>query len=133
MPRVAVLLAILLLGLAAPAVAAAQLGPQNVPPSLAEPEEEQVQAEEDTGLTTRQLVLIFGAAVGVLALTAWFIMRDARGAAPASERGRASSAAGVPETPATAKKSARERERERARKRNKAKAVRNQRKRNRPR
>jgi hypothetical protein len=133
-PRVAVLLAILLLGLAAPAVAAAQLGPQNVPPSLAEPEEEeQVQAEEDTGLTTRQLVLIFGAAVGVLALTAWFIMRDARGAAPASERGRASSAAGVPETPATAKKSARERERERARKRNKAKAVRNQRKRNRPR
>ena len=133
MPRVAVLLAILLLGLAAPAVAAAQLGPQNVPPSLAEPEEKQVQAEEDTGLTTRQLVLIFGAAVGVLALTAWFIMRDARGAAPASERGRASSAAGVPETPATAKKSARERERERARKRNKAKAVRNQRKRNRPR
>jgi len=131
--RLAVLLAIVLLGLGGPAAASAQLGPQNVPEPLTAPDESetaQEAEEEDTGISTLQLVLIFGAAIGVVAFIAWYIMRDARGAAPGSERGRTPKA---PETPAAAQKSARERERERARKRNKAKAARNQRKRNRPR
>jgi len=114
--------------------AVAQIGP-NVPPSLTTPEEELAPApeEEDTGITTRQIVLIFGATIGILAIIAWYIMRDARGAAPSSKTGggRTVSDPALPDAPRA--KSARERERERQRKRNKAKAVRNQRKRNRPR
>ena len=132
--RVAALLAVLLLALSAPAVAIAQFGgPSNVPEGLTPPQDEPTAPkEEDTGLSTRQLVLIFGGAAGVLAVIAWLIMRDARGAAPAGERGRASSSPQPADGPSV-KKSAREREREKARKRNRAKAARNQRKRNRPR
>ena len=76
-------------------------------------------------------MLIFGAAIGVIALIAWVIMRDARSAAPAAARAQAATdpaTAGGPKST----KSAREREREKARKRTKAKAARDQRKRNRP-
>jgi len=129
--RLAILLVALLLGLAVPALASAQLGPTNVPAPLTQPEEEAVApVEEDTGVSTFQLVLIFGAAIGVIALIAWVIMRDARSAAPAAARAQAATdpATGGPKNT----KSAREREREKARKRAKAKAARDQRKRNRP-
>jgi len=133
--RLAVLLAALVLGLAVPALATAQLGPTNVPAPLTQPDEsdEEVAAEEDRGLSKVQLVLIFGAAIGVIAAIAFVIMRDARQAAPAVARARAKqdAAAGLGGTPKTT--SAREREREKARKRSKAKAARDQRKRNRPR
>jgi hypothetical protein len=127
--RFAPLLAALLLGLAAPAQATAQLGPTNVPTPLTQTDDSQPAAapvDEDNGLSSWQLVLMLGGAVGVVAVIAWVIMRDAHRAAPAPARGRASD-------PAATKKSARERERERARKRSKAKAARDQRKRNRPR
>lgn len=134
--RIAALLAALLLGLAVPAVAAAQLGPTNVPAPLTQPDEsdDSVAAEEDTGLTTLQLVLIFGAAIGVVAVIGYVIMRDARHSAPAAARASAKAAAAAGGGGGTSKpKSAREREREKARKRSKAKAARDQRKRNRPR
>ena len=129
------MLAALVIGLAIPALATAQLGPTNVPAPLTQTDDsdDAVTAEEDTGLTTLQLVLIFGAAIGVIGLIGFVIVRDARHAAPAAARASAkqAAAAGVGGNPKT--KSARERERERARKRSKAKAVRDQRKRNRPR
>ncbi len=136
--RLAAILAALLLCLGMPVVAAAQLGPQNVPAPLTEDPEEDtntVNLDEDTGFSTLQLVLTFGGAAAVVTLIAWFIMRDARSKAPAGQRGRTSAAGGggTPAPVAGPKKSARERERERARKRNKAKAARDQRKRNRPR
>jgi hypothetical protein len=127
--RLAPLLAALLLALAAPAVATAQLGPTNVPAPLTQTDDSQTTAapvQEDDGLSTWQLVLMLGGAIGVVAVIAWVIMRDAHRAAPAPARGR------TPDPVAT-KKSAREREREQARKRAKAKAARDQRKRNRPR
>jgi hypothetical protein len=132
--RISIVLVALLLGLAMPTAAPAQLGPTNVPAPLTQADDTQDDTpfEEETGLSTLQLVLIFGAAIAVVAFIAWFIMRDAHRAAPASERGRtpepaAAGGAGAP------RKSAREREREQARKRQKAKAARNQRKKNRPR
>jgi hypothetical protein len=131
--RISIILVALLLGLAAPTLATAQFGPQNVPAPLTQPDDTAgTQFEEDNSLSTRQLVLIFGGAIAIIAFIAWFIMRDAHRAAPATERHRAgaSSAAGTAKSPSA--KSAREREREKARKRNKAKAARNQRKRNRP-
>jgi hypothetical protein len=126
--RFAGLLAAVLLGLAAPSPATAQLGPTNVPTPLTQTDDSQPAAapvEEDNGLSTWQLVLMLGAAAGVVAVIAWVIMRDAHRAAPAPARGTSE--------PVAAKKSAREREREQARKRSKAKAAREQRKRNRPR
>ncbi|MDX6718608.1 MAG: hypothetical protein QOJ63_862 [Solirubrobacteraceae bacterium] len=129
MNRFAPLLAALLLTLAAPPLATAQLGPTNVPTPLTQTDDSQTTAapiEEDNGLSTWQLVLIFGGAIGFIAVIAWVIMRDAHRAAPAPARGRAPD-------PVATKKSAREREREQARKRAKAKAARDQRKRNRPR
>ena len=134
MKRIATLLAALLVGLAVPPLAAAQLGPTNVPAPLTQTDDSdaEVAAEKDTGLTTFQLVLIFGAAIGVVAGIGVVIMRDARRSAPAAQRASAKAAAaaggGTPKS-----KSAREREREQARKRAKAKAARNQRKKNRPR
>jgi hypothetical protein len=133
--RIAAVLIALLLGLAVPTFAAAQLGPTNVPPGLTQTDDsdDEVAAEKDPGLSTLQLVLIFGAAIGIVAAIGFVIMRDARHAAPAAQRAsaKAAAAAGLGGTPKT--KSAREREREKARKRSKAKAARNQRKRNRPR
>ncbi|HEV7808479.1 MAG TPA: hypothetical protein VGO80_21915 [Solirubrobacteraceae bacterium] len=133
MKRISIILVALLLGLAAPTLATAQLGPQNVPPSLTQTDDPDSTAfEQDTGLSTRQLVLIFGGAFAIIAFIAWFIMRDAHRAAPASERGRVGESSGAGTARSSNAKSAREREREKARKRNKAKAARNQRKRNRP-
>ena len=140
MKHIAIVLAALLLALCAPVAATAQLGPTNVPPALTTPEEQEdaTPFDEDTGLSTLQLVLIFGGAITVIGLIAWVIMRDARTAAPEAGRGHArggsvaSSASGGGGGSAKAK-SAREREREKQRKRNKAKAQRNQRKKNRPR
>ena len=136
MNRIAALLAAVLLGLAVPALATAQLGPTNVPAPLTQTDDsdDEVAAEQDPGLSTLQLVLIFGAAIGVVAAIGFVIMRDARRSAPAAARAsaKAVAAAGGDGKPKTTK-SARERERERARKRSKAKAARNQRKRNRPR
>ncbi|MEY2516884.1 MAG: hypothetical protein QOJ89_4242 [bacterium] len=133
MKRISIVLVALLLGLSAPAIAPAQFAPTDVPAPLTQPDDSQNSKpfDEDTGLSTLQLVLMFGAAIAIVALIAWVIMRDAHRAAPASERGRAPAAAGAGAGGAS-KKIAREREREKARKRNKAKAARNQRKRNRP-
>jgi hypothetical protein len=137
--RLAAVLAALLLCVGMPSVAGAQLGPQNVPTTLTQDpgndDGNAVNLDKDTGLSSLQLVLMFGGAAAVVALIAWLIMRDARSKVPATARGRTSAAGGggTPAAVAGAKKSAREREREKARKRNKAKAVRDQRKRNRPR
>ena len=136
MKRLAAVLAALLLCAAMPSVAGAQLGPQNVPTTLTQdPQNDDsnaVNLDKDTGLSTLQLVLMFGGAVAIVALIAWFIMRDAHRAAPASERGRTGASPAAGSAKSSSAKSAREREREKARKRNKAKAARNQRKRNRP-
>lgn len=129
MKRIVPVLAALLLALAAVTPAAAQLGPTNVPAPLTQTDDSRPAAapvEEDDGLSTWQLVLMLGGAIGVIAVIAWVIMRDAHRAAPAPAQGRVSD-------PVATTKSARERERERARKRSKAKAARNQRKRNRSR
>jgi hypothetical protein len=126
--RLAIAVAALLLSLAPAPIAAAQIGPnapspltqnQSPPPPPANPN-----ADDSGGLSTLQLVLIFGSAMGILAVIAWIILRDAHRAAPVHER---------PHTPAEKKLSARERERQQRQRRDKAKAARRQRKRNRPR
>jgi branched-subunit amino acid ABC-type transport system permease component len=132
--RLAVMLAALALGLAIPPLAVAQFGPTNVPAPLTQTDDsdQAVTSDDSTGLTTLQLVLIFGAAVGIIGLIGYLIMRDAHRAAPAAAKASAKAAAAAGGTPKK-NKSAREREREQARKRAKAKAARDQRKRNRPR
>ena len=129
MRRSLIVLVALVLSLAPCAVAAAQLGP-NVPDPLVQeppppPPSVNSDAEDDGGLSTLQLVLIFGGAMAVLAFIAWVILRDARRAAPVAE-GRAHASSGKPQL------SARERERLQRQRRDKAKAARQQRKRNRP-
>jgi len=129
--RLSLVLAVVLLSLAPASVAVAQIGPQapsgltqdptlTAPPTVANPD-----AQNDGGLSTLQLVLIFGAAIGVLGAIAWVIVRDARSAAPPTDS--------APATPAGKKLSAKERERQAAARRRKAKHVRQQRKHNRPR
>ena len=133
MKRLTLVLVALLLGLALPTLAGAQLGPTNIPAPLTQTDPADsaaVPIEEDEGISTLQLVLIFGAAIIVIGLIAGVIMRDAHRAAPAPERSRGAAAGAAPGA-GPASRSAREREREKARKRNKAKAARNQRKRNR--
>jgi hypothetical protein len=127
--RLVIVLAALLLSLAAAPVADAQIGPnapapltQNPPPPPPAPAN--TNAADDGGLSTLQLVLIFGSAIVVLGAIAWVIVRDAHRAAPVPERSRG---------PAEQRLSAREREREQRQRRDKAKAARQQRKRNRPR
>ena len=129
MRPLAIVLAALALSLVACSVAGAQIGP-NVPAPLtgetqtAAPTVVNPDATDDGGLSTLQLVLIFGAAVGVLGGIAWVIMRDAHRAAPVAQR---------EQTPVDKKISAAERERQERKRRNKAKAARQQRKKNRPR
>lgn len=131
MRRSAIVLVAVLLSLAPCSIAAAQIGPA-LPPGLtggaqtttAPPTVVNPDAGDSGGLSTRQLVLIFGSAMAVLAGIAWIILRDAHRAAPVEEH---------PKTPAGKKLSARERERQQRQKRDKAKAARQQRKRNRPR
>lgn len=140
MQRVVAVIVALLLCLGAPAVAAAQFGP-NAPAPLLQEDPKGRTFEEDRGLSTMQLVLIFGGAAAVVALIAGVIVRDARGKAPAQRprarskggAGPGSTAPGEAPSKSSAAKAARERERQKARKRNKAKAARNQRKHNRPR
>jgi hypothetical protein len=128
--RLAIALVAVLLSLAPCSIAAAQIGPAlppgltggqttTAPPTVANPD-----AGDSGGLSTRQLVLIFGSAMAVLAGIAWIILRDAHRAAPVEDH---------PKTPPGEKLSARERERQQRQKRDKAKAARQQRKRNRPR
>jgi hypothetical protein len=126
--RLAIVLVALLLSLAPCSIAAAQLGP-SAPPSLTQdepppPAPANSHADDDGGLSTLQLVLIFGSAMAVLAGIAWIILRDAHRAAPVQER---------PHAPTDRKLSARERERQQRQRRDKAKAARQQRKRNRQR
>jgi hypothetical protein len=129
--RPAIALVVVLLSLAPSSIAVAQIGPAlppgltggqpttTAPPTVANPN-----AGDSGGLSTRQLVLIFGSAMLVLAGIAWVILRDAHRAAPVQEE---------PRTPAQKKLSAHERERQQRQRRDKAKAARQQRKRNRPR
>jgi hypothetical protein len=126
--RLAIVLVAVLLGLAPGSIAVAQIGP-NVPSPLTQPPPPppptvNPNANDSGGLSTRQLVLIFGSAMAVLAGIAWIILRDAHRAAPVEEH---------PKTPADKKLSAHERERQEQRRKQKAKAARQQRKRNRPR
>jgi hypothetical protein len=126
---VAIVLLALLWSLAAGPLAVAQIGPnapapltQNSPPPPPAPAN--TNASDNGGLSTLQLVLIFGSAMAVLAAIAWIILRDAHRAAPVQDR---------PHSPAEKKLSAHERERQQRQRREKAKAARRQRKRNRPR
>lgn len=128
MRRAAIVLAVLLLSLAPCAVATAQLGPSAPSPLTQDdrppPPPVNADASDDGGLSTLQLVLIFGSAMAILALIAWVILRDAHRAAPVQDRA----------LPAGGRKlSARERERQQRQRRDRAKAARRQRKRNRPR
>jgi hypothetical protein len=129
-PRLPIVLVALLLSLAPAPLAVAQVGP-NVPAPLRQdqappppPAPANSNAGDDGGLSTLQLVLIFGSAMVVLGGIAWIILRDAHRAAPVQQRSH---------TPAEKKLSARERERQQRQRRDKAKAARRQRKRNRPR
>jgi hypothetical protein len=128
--RLPIVLVAVLLSLVAAPLAVAQVGP-NVPAPLRQdqpppppPPPANSNASDNGGLSTLQLVLIFGSAMAVLAGIAWIILRDAHRAAPVLERSQA---------PAEKKLSARERERQQRQRRDKAKAARRQRKRNRPR
>jgi hypothetical protein len=126
--RLAIVLVAVLLGLAPCSIAVAQIGP-SVPSPLTQPPPPppptvNPNANDSGGLSTRQLVLIFGSAMAVLAGIAWIILRDAHRAAPVAEH---------PKTPAGKKLSAHERERLERKRKEKAKAARQQRKRNRPR
>ena len=129
MRRVCLALTVVVLTLAPCAIAAAQTGLQvpspltgqtaTTPPPVVNPD-----ATKSGGLSTLQLVLIFGSAMAVLGGIAWIILRDAHKAAPVE----------VHEfTPVERKEVARERERQDRKRREKAKAARQQRKKNRPR
>ena len=128
MRRLAIPLAAVLLSLAPAPIAAAQIGPSAPSPLTRSqpppPPPANTNADDSGGLSTLQLVLIFGSAMGILALIAWIILRDAHRAAPVPRRSNG---------PAVKKLSARERERQQRQRRSKAKAARRQRKRNRPR
>ena len=130
---------VLALGLAPVSVAQAQLAPQ-IPPQLTEPQPPPpapVEKFDDGGLSTLQVVLIFGSAALVLGGVGYVIVRDARRRAPVAERSRADGKSSQGTTKAVAGEptsAARARERERAKRaKSKAKSVRQQRKRNRPR
>ncbi len=129
MRRLATLFATVLLSLAPCAVASAQIGPQVPSPltgdntTTAAPTVVNPDANKNSGLSTLQLVLIFGSAMAVLAGIAWIILRDAHRAAPVKVDAA---------TPVSQKASAAERERQERKRRQKAKAARRQRKKNRP-
>jgi hypothetical protein len=125
--RLAIVLAALLLALAPCSIAVAQIGPQAPGPLLQEPPPPPPTVNQDatknSGLSTLQLVLIFGSAMAVLAGIAWVILHDAHRAAPVEE----------PPPAAERKLTLQEHERQERKRRQKAKAARRQRKRNRPR
>ncbi len=154
MHRIVAVLAVLALWIAPAGVAQAQLGGPNVPTPLQEPPPPPPVVDNDAGdegLSGLQQLLIFGAAIAVLGLIAYVILRDAKRAAPGDERPRKSTGGGgppgkpsgarakggAPATIAASEASAsaiRARERQQAKRaKAKARAVREQRKRNRPR
>ncbi|HEX4363820.1 MAG TPA: hypothetical protein VHZ75_04665 [Solirubrobacteraceae bacterium] len=140
MRRFLPILALLAICLAPASVAQAQLSPQ-LPSQLTQPPPPppaKPQKFDDGGLSTLQVVLIFGSASFVLAAIAFIIVRDARRRAPVSDRPRKASAGGAAGTGAAAAgesaSAIRARERQRAKRaKAKAKSARDQRKRNRPR
>jgi hypothetical protein len=126
--RLSIVVVAVLLALAPCSIAAAQLGPQGPNPLTQNPPPPppvvNQNATDSGGLSTLQLVLIFGSAMVVLGGIAWIILRDAHRAAPVESH---------PQTPAGKRLSAREREAQDRKRRAKAKAARQQRKHNRPR
>ena len=129
MRSLAIVLVALLLSLAPASIAAAQIGPQLPAPltgntTTAAPTVVNPNATDDGGLSTLQLVLIFGSAMAVLAGIAWVILRDAHRAAPVAKH---------VDAPTDRKLTHAERERQERKRRDKAKAVKQQRKKNRPR
>jgi hypothetical protein len=80
--RLAVLTTLLVLAIAAPAAAqGGAFGP--LPPSEATPTAAPTVAEPDDGTTGRNVLFIVGGALIIgFAVMGWFILRDARGAAP---------------------------------------------------
>jgi hypothetical protein len=144
MHRIALFAAILVLCCVPAGVAQAQFGAPNAPEQLTQPPPPpppEAEKFDDGGLSTLQIVLIFGGAALVLALIAFVIVRDARRAAPADDRPRrdgsnpshAKSKAGGPaHNSSMAEIRARERQQAK-RAKSKAKNVRQQRKKNRPR
>jgi len=144
MHRIALFAAILALCFVPAGVAQAQFGAPQAPDGLTEPPPPPAQDAErfdDGGLSTLQLVLIFGGAALVLALIAFVIVRDARRSAPGGDKPRRDGS--VPAKakaggggPAHNSSMAEIRARERAqakRAKSKAQNVRQQRKKNRPR
>ena len=142
MHRIALFAAILALCLVPVGPAQAQFGAPNAPDGLTEPPPPPPQDADrfdDGGLSTLQIVLIFGGAALVLALIAFVIVRDARRAAPVDERARRdgsnpshAKAGGPAHNSSMAEIRARERAQAK-RAKSKAKNVRQQRKKNRPR
>ena len=146
MHRIVLALVVLAFGLAPAGLAQAQFGAPNAPSPLTQPPPPPPIDNDtgDEGLSTLQIVLIFGSAALVLALIAFVIVRDAHRAAPVANRSYKGGAAGSPGpgsrnrggvgAPPTTLTEARSREREHAKRaKAKAKAVRQQRKKNRPR
>ncbi len=146
MHRIAVLLAVLAVSLAPAGLAQAQLGGPNVPTPLTEPPPPPPVQENDLGdegLSSLQQALIFGAAMLVLGVIAFVIVRDARRSAPAEKHPRKGAPGGPGSKTAavsggaltdTSASAVRARERQRAKRaKAKAKSAREQRKRNRPR
>lgn len=142
MHRIALFAAILALCLVPVGTAQAQFGAPNAPDGLTTPPPpppQEADRFDDGGLSTLQIVLIFGGAALVLALIAFVIVRDAHRAAPAGDRPRrdgSSAATAKSGGPAHNSSMAEIRARERAqakRAKSKAKNVRQQRKKNRPR
>jgi hypothetical protein len=142
MHRIALFAAILALCLVPVGTAQAQFGAPNAPQELTKPPPPpppEAEKFDDGGLSTLQIVLIFGGATLVLALIAFVIVRDARRAAPVDDRPRRDGAnpsharAGGPAHNSTMAE-IRARERAQAKRaKSKAKNVRQQRKKNRPR
>lgn len=125
MRRLALILVTLALLVAAPGAGFAQIGPlPPAPPQTPPPAPGPTVTDDDDGLSTRQMLLIAAAAAGLIGVIGWVIVRDAKRAAPAPQRGTAEAAR---------KPSSREREQVKRQRRDKGKAARQQRKRNRPR
>lgn len=144
MHRIALFAAILALCLVPVGAAQAQFGAPNAPDGLTEPPPPpppEADTFDDGGLSTLQLVLIFGGATLVLAFIGFVIVRDARRSAPGDARLRRDGSAAAKAKaggggPAHNSSMAEIRARERAqakRAKSKAKNVRDQRKKNRPR
>jgi hypothetical protein len=144
MHRIALLAAILVLCLVPTGVAQAQFGAPNAPEQLTKPPPPpppEADKFDDGGLSTLQIVLIFGGATLVLALIGFVIVRDARRRAPVDEKPRRDGsgsakarAGGGGPAHNSSMAEIRARERQQAKRaKSKAKNVRQQRKKNRPR